>query len=465
MARNAVAVAPLLFTVIASALLSPAFAADPVALTVEHAFNGGADGLFPNKGALVLDGGQLYGTTQNGGSGSFGVLYSLSRTGAELIRHSFQLTTEGVGPDAGVVRDAAGNLYAALNAHSPAAPRGLIVKLSPTGVLHVLHVFKTDGTEGFIIDNGLTVGIDGKLYGVSASGGNRNCGTFFSLKTNGANFQAHDLLPGDTGACNPHISVTQGPDGNFYGLADYALNGIGAGSGSLYRATPGGIVTTLYPFLDNNQEPPTGVPVSDASGNLYFFGGIRNGSMAGRVYEYSAGGVLSVLHQFTITDGAPGPYSSRLLLHTDGRLYGTTSDGGTGGNGNVFSLGLDGSFAVLHNFPADLSEGANPEAPPAAAIDGSLWGTTRVGGLAFRLTPPTATLSVTPASIPSGQSAKIRWSSKNTTDCVLTDPAVGAIAEPVSGSRSVSPGVGVSSYSLTCHGAGSVAHAVNLTVN
>ena len=66
---------------------------------------------------------------------------------------------------------------------------------------------------------------------------------------------------------------------------------------------------------------------------------------------------------------------------SDGVLYGTTRDGGTGAYGTVFKINRDGSgFAELHGFSGALEGGQNPAAALLVGSDGALYGTTLFGG-------------------------------------------------------------------------------------
>jgi uncharacterized repeat protein (TIGR03803 family) len=103
---------------------------------------------------------------------------------------------------------------------------------------------------------------------------------------------------------------------------------------------------------------------------------------------------LTVLHAFNGFDGW-GPCG--ILQARDGCFYGTAALGGpafsphvsNNGNGTVFRLAARGQFAVLDHFRGD--NGSRPLASLLQARDGRLYGTTfdggaTGGGTAFRLT-------------------------------------------------------------------------------
>ena len=79
--------------------------------TVLHSFAGGADGAYPYAGVKLDAEGNMYGTTYQGGTANFGVVYMVSPTGQETLLHTFTGGADGGNPYAGVILDAAGNLY------------------------------------------------------------------------------------------------------------------------------------------------------------------------------------------------------------------------------------------------------------------------------------------------------------------------------------------------------------------
>jgi uncharacterized repeat protein (TIGR03803 family) len=89
---------------------------------------------------------------------------------------------------------------------------------------------------------------------------------------------------------------------------------------------------------------------------------------------------FSLLHIFSGgTDG--GNPTSSLIQGTDGRLYGTTQNGGATGNGNVFAVKTDGTgYVTLYSFSAG-NDGGNPYGGVIQGTDGRLYGTTAFDGV------------------------------------------------------------------------------------
>jgi len=78
-----------------------------------YGFTGGNDGQSPQAGLIFDKAGNLYGTTPNGGSKGYGIVFVLHRRPSEYwVEHEFSLNrADGFYPVAGVIFDSAGNLY------------------------------------------------------------------------------------------------------------------------------------------------------------------------------------------------------------------------------------------------------------------------------------------------------------------------------------------------------------------
>ncbi len=153
--------------------------------------------------------------------------------------------------------------------------------------------------------------------------------------------------------------------------------------------------TTLYSFLGGNDGAmPSGELLEDLQGNLYGTTQAGGAGGNGTVYRYSAG-TVTTLHAFTGSDGsspAGGLLNSIGNLDLGGNVYGVTSAGGYKNNGVVYAVNTStGAFSVLHAFKGGL-DGYAPFGRLILFTDGNLYGTASSGGgynagLVFRITP------------------------------------------------------------------------------
>ena len=194
--------------------------------TVLYAFGGGGDGASPRYGELVFDeAGHMYGTTMLGGQNGFGTVYELSPNGGgwtERVLYSFQGTTDGTTPTAGLFLDAAGNLYGStMNGGSGGA--GTIFELSPNGSnWNYSLLYSFSGNVNCGPGGTLTMDASGSLYGTSFCAGANNLGNIFKLAPSGGGgwtySSIHDFTGGNDGS-KPFCNVTFDTAGNMFGTA------------------------------------------------------------------------------------------------------------------------------------------------------------------------------------------------------------------------------------------------------
>lgn len=157
--------------------------------TVLYRFTDGADGGFP-VGRLLRDAaGNLYGTASGGGNfGCFngagcGVVFKLDTILRETVLYTFSGGVDGEYPYAGLVRDFSGNLYGT-TLDGGSAGWGVVFKLDTMGAETVLHSFG-GGSDGAYPPGNLLRDSAGNLYGVAGGGGNLSCqggcGTVFEV--------------------------------------------------------------------------------------------------------------------------------------------------------------------------------------------------------------------------------------------------------------------------------------------
>jgi uncharacterized repeat protein (TIGR03803 family) len=215
-------------------------------------------------------------------------------------------------------------------------------------------------------------GRSGRLYS-TAQGGEDTA--VYSLTLGGI-----DTKVVDTGNRGNGGGVTLGMDGNFYGTSDNTGSvtcGL-YGCGIVWKATPSGVLTTLYNFQGTDGCTPLTAPVQAPSG--IFYGttpySCNGANNVGVVYSLTSGGTYKVLHTLSGADGAY-PHAP-LTVGPDGNLYGGTSQGGNNNYGVLFKITPSGTYTVLHYFAG--SDGSDVETGMIVGRDGILYGTTNRGG-------------------------------------------------------------------------------------
>jgi uncharacterized repeat protein (TIGR03803 family) len=213
-----------------------------------------AEGAY-SQGGLVLSGDTLYGTAYQGASGS-GTVFKLNTNGSGFtVLHTFTATpnqypyknTDGSHPDAGVILS--GNTLYGTTVDGGTNGYGVVFAVNTDGTcftnLHNFTALSSDdlsqtNCDGAAPQAGLTVA-GNILYGTATGGGRFGAGTIFALATDGTAFTVlHHFPLGEDAFINLHINA----DGNFprSGLlfSDLALYGStaeggGSGYGTIYR--------------------------------------------------------------------------------------------------------------------------------------------------------------------------------------------------------------------------------------
>ena len=181
-------------------------------------YTNGADPNLPTQGTD----GNFYGTTQFGGDPTCkcGVVYKATAAGAITVLHAFKgYPTDGNRPIGILVQGADGNFYATTY-RGGTANEGTVFKITPAGVLTLLHSFNfvSPTFDAQLPVAGLTPGSDGNFYGVGTAGGSKNAGAIFKITPAGSesilyNFCSVTCVDG-FGPATPLVLHT---DGKFYG--------------------------------------------------------------------------------------------------------------------------------------------------------------------------------------------------------------------------------------------------------
>jgi uncharacterized repeat protein (TIGR03803 family) len=185
-----------------------------------YSFKSITTGEFPYAGLVRDTAGNLYGTTYYGGDtqclhfGGCGTVFKVDTTGKETVLHSFTGSADGKFPTAGVVRDAAGNLYTTTKGGGTSG-NGSVFKLDTTGKETVLYSF-TGSPDGSGPGN-LIRDTNGNLYGTTAYGGMSGNGTVFKVDTTGKETVLHSFAGTGGDGANPYAGLVRDAAGNLYG--------------------------------------------------------------------------------------------------------------------------------------------------------------------------------------------------------------------------------------------------------
>ncbi len=306
-----------------------AIASQAQTLTTLASFSGSIQ---PQPAVLIqATDGNFYGITSQGGlitslsPNGNGTIFKLTPAGALTTLYNFGTVLNDGAIPTFLIQGGDGNFYGttyytALGAFGEAGrgtDYGTIFKITPAGELTTLYSFCQGSGGGPCLDDeyptSLTLGTDGTIYGTTL--GVQLGGSFFKITPTGTLTTLYGFGRGQTTqGSNPVGPVIQASDGNFYGTASGdgidPCGSFALGCGTVFKITPGGVLTKLYTFGT------------------------------------------------TPTDGA-NPRSA-LVLATDGNFYGTTVAGGATGNGTVFRITPSGALTTLYSFTRGVQSDRRP---------------------------------------------------------------------------------------------------------
>jgi len=429
-------VAPVLSVILA---LAPASWAASKFKTL-YAFQGGTDGATPFGRLLFDQAGNLYGATNGGGTNAnyctglingCGTVFELKAgsdgSWQELVLHRFQEndSSDGSGPNGGMILDNAGNLYGTTSSgggsnqqcsSGAGAGCGIVFELSPAQgewTETVLYRFQNDG-GGAGPDGDLLFDKAGNLYGTAAAGGNCcraifgwGAGVAFELTPGSRNWSESVLYTfcSQTNCSDgnaPYAGLIRGASGILYGTTAYGgsnsfpCEGLGCGTVFQFVESGGWKEKLLYTFTGRDDGAQPGAALTlDSHGNLYGTTSANGPFGFGTVFKLSrcehGRWHYEVLYSFR-TGTTYGSFATRPVFDKVGNLYGTIF---TGGDGLVYKLAPSPhgkwKYSVVHTFSGG-ADGGFPGADLLRDDKGNLYGSAEIGGTAgygvvFEITP------------------------------------------------------------------------------
>jgi uncharacterized repeat protein (TIGR03803 family) len=374
------------------------FRGSPLAIAqtenVLYSFQGGNDGTNPSTGLVADSAGNLFGTTTEGGSAGYGVVYELSPSQGvgwtEAVIYSFQ-GADGAAPAAGLIFDQVGNLYGTTSTGGKYHV-GTVFQLTPSGGVWtetVLHSFTDkDGSHPLA---SLVFDQAGNLYGTTLFGGATHNGTVFQLKLSGGVWTETVLhnFTGRNDGIDPEAGLIVDQNGALYGTTM---------AGNVFKLTPPaqGHAKWTFKSLYNLGVGQDGGPLSPGTllagknGVLYGTQKFGNGpANAGAVFQLTPPakhGSWTATTIYRFAGGSDGLYAyAGAIADGAGNLHGTTAGDGQTYFGTVYKLsppakkGGNWTKTTLYAFTGG-QDGSGPYAPLIFGKGGGLYSTTTSGG-------------------------------------------------------------------------------------
>lgn len=218
-------------------------------LTLLHNFALTDDGFYPWAGLLEASNGALYGVTSRGGSSDKGTIFRIQKNGTGYTNlHSFEASGgDGQNPQGNLMQSSDGMLYGTTQAGG-AGGYGLVFRIGMDGSNYSkLYSFRGYGNDGQTPYAGVLEGSNGALYGTTWSGGTNGKGSIWKLLKDGSSYwPLYSFSSTGSDGQSPWAALVRGGDGLLYGTTrSGGTNNVGA----LFRLNEtGGSYSNFYSF-------------------------------------------------------------------------------------------------------------------------------------------------------------------------------------------------------------------------
>lgn len=311
-------------------------------------FGAANDGRYPYGGLVMDDQGDFYGTTFNGGSNGEGTVFKLTANGVETVLWDFgSNTNDGLNPYAGVIIATDGNLYGTTQ-NGGSAGYGTVFSLTPNGVETVLWNFWVTPGDAQSPMAGLIQASDGNFYGTTTSGGYADYGTVFSITPSGNERVVWSFIPSSgvpSDGVAPDAPLVEDADGWLWGTTflggEWGTPQRVNNSGSVFRLSKSGDQENVWVRFGRSGSAdgvsPQAAVMFGRDGNIYGTTSRGGNNDLGTVFKVAPAGQETVIWSFGAGSDGTIPFAS-LIQASDGSLYGVTATGGAYGGGVLFKL-------------------------------------------------------------------------------------------------------------------------------
>ncbi len=356
------------------------FQYDPInsTYTKKLDFNGTEKGSYPKGSLMQAANGRLYGMTSNGGVSNNGVLFEYDPvTDTYTKKIDFNGAEKGTEPMGSLTQATNGKLYG-MTTYGGIFDKGVLFEYDPATDTYTKKLDFNGSEKGRYSAGSLMQASNGKLYGM-ALGGEFSDGVVFEYDPATNAYTKKLDFDGPSKGSYPNGSLIQASNGKLYGMT---YSGGVNDYGVLFEYDP---ATSTYSKRldfnrsDNGNLPPSGLAMA-GNGRLYGLSNRGGLNGLGVLFEFDpASDTYSKKVDFDGPGNGRHPGCS-LAEALNGKLYGTTTGGGASGFGvlfeyepatNTYTKKLDFDRATKGSYPLSLTLAAN----------GKLYGLTSLGGV------------------------------------------------------------------------------------
>ncbi len=343
--------------------------------SLSSAFTFNTDGITPviGNGMCKATNGKLYGMLRTGGGFGYGLIFSLDPATNTYVKLKDFDNATGGNPFGNLIQAKDGKLYG-LTSFGGEFSDGVIFSFDPISLTYS-KLKDLDQAGGSFPNGSLVEGDDGKLYGMTHSGGAFNKGVIFSFTIQGSVFTKLKDFESSTGF-DAFGSLIQGTDKKLYGMT-YRGGSYDFGVVFSFDLSTS-VYSKLRDFNGYDGGFVYGSLIQGKNGKLYGMSNAGGNFRRGLIFSIDpTNAAYEKLKDFNGVDGTT-PYGNLVQL-SNGKLYGMTPKGGTSDKGVMFSFDpATATYTKLKDF--EPSTGNDPYGNLVEGETGKLFGMTRFGG-------------------------------------------------------------------------------------
>jgi uncharacterized repeat protein (TIGR03803 family) len=342
-------------------------------------FDGVTNGSSPYGSIMEASNGKFYAMTSAGGSNNLGVLFEWDPSSDTYTKKiDFDGANNGAAPQGSLMQADNGKLYG-MTSTGGVNDQGVLFEWDPSNNTYSKKIDFDGVNNGYYPQGSLMQANNGKLYGMTGAGGSNNLGVLFEWDPSSDAYTKKLDFDGINNGKSPSGSLMEASNGKLYGMT---RQGGSNDEGVLFEWDLSN--DTYVKKIDFDGWNIGGAPYGNLmeASNGKFYGMTYGGGMyfKGVLFEWNpSSDTYTKKLDFDGVNNGARPFGS-LMETNDGKLYGMCSQGGVNDRGVLFEWNATNEMYTKKLDFAGAINGENPNGSLIEASNGKLYGTTRDGG-------------------------------------------------------------------------------------